>query len=149
MMLIKKIIAYIILCLTTSISYAQPDEKIDELGQTIQINTRLHAFIGKPIWTLIIRDIDHGQNIPYIFDIRKGGNHWIALTHGRNYLITASRVQIETYWSRYNKYKNYRINNFCNLESNGKIIRGRSMYITIEGILSPYTNTYTCHLSSW
>ncbi|MBX3708406.1 MAG: hypothetical protein KIT56_07130 [Gammaproteobacteria bacterium] len=130
-------------------SYAQYDERLDGLGQVIQINTRFRSFVGKPTWTLIIRDIDHGQNIPYLFDIRRGGNHWVAFTYGRNYLITASRLQIETYQSRYNKYKNYRIKNFCNLESNGRIIRGRSMYITIEGHLSPYSNTYVCHVSTY
>lgn len=135
------------LSLCSSLSFAQVDENV--LGQTIQIYTRFHSFIGKPIWTLIIRDIDHNQNIPYLFDIRKGDNHWVAFTYGRNYLITVSRLQIETYRSRYNKYKNYRMSNFCNLESNGRIVRGRSMYITIDGDLSPYSNTYTCNVSSY
>ncbi|VVC76902.1 hypothetical protein AQUSIP_22290 [Aquicella siphonis] len=145
--LLVRISMFLGLCLCAPFSFAQADEEV--LGQTIQIYTRFHSFIGKPIWTLIIRDIDHNQNIPYLFDIRKGGNHWVAFTFGRNYLITVSRLQIETYRSRYNKFKNYRINDFCNLESNGRIIRGRSMYITIDGDLSPYSNTYTCHVSSY
>ena len=63
-MTIKKwIVRFIILmCLTTN-SFAQPD---NPLGQTIEINTRFHSFIGKPIWSLVIRDLDHNQDIPYI-----------------------------------------------------------------------------------
>lgn len=153
MMPAKKRITRLILGLGLSLltcvtaGYAQTDD--NSLGQIIQINTRLHSFVGRPIWTLIIRDIDHNQNIPYLFDFTRGGNHWIALTYGRNYLITASRLQIETYRSRYNQYKNYRMQNFCNLESNGRINRGESMYITIEGDLSPYANSYTCHVSTF
>lgn len=116
----------------------------DGVGQFIQITTRLHSFVGKPTWLLIIRDVDHNQNIPYLFDIRRGENFWVALTYGKHYLITVSRLQIETYQSRYNKYKNYRINNFCHLESNGRIIRGESMNITLEGNLTPDTASTRC-----
>lgn len=143
----------ILLCLSTTITSAHPQDidldGIDGLGQTIEIHTRLRSFIGKPSWTLIIRDLDHGQNIPYLFDFTRGDDHWVVFTYSRNFLITASRLQIETYRSRYNKFKNYRINNFCNIESNGRIIRGNSMYITIEGDLSPYSNSYTCNVSSY
>ncbi len=137
----------ILLCLTTTIGYAQTDD--DGLGQTIQIQTYFHSWVGKPIWTLIIRDIDHNQNIPYLFDITRGENHWVVFTYSRNYLITVSRMQIETYRSHFFKYKNYRMNNFCNLESNGRIIRGESMYITLEGDLSPDTNTFSCQISRY
>lgn len=158
MMRIKQSIIHIgtaiLLCLTAPISLAHPNddaglEGIDGFGQTIQIHTRLHSFIGKPSWTLIIRDLDNGQNLPYLFDLSRGDNHWVVFTYSRNYLITASRMQIETFRSRWNRYKNYRMANFCNLESNGRIIRGKSMYITIEGDLSPYANTFTCNVSSY
>lgn len=137
---------FLTLSLFPHISHAQPD---NGLGQTIQIYTRFHSFVGKPIWTLVIRDIDHNQNIPYLYDITKGDNFWLAFTYGRNYLITASNLQIETYEGKYNIYKNYRIKNFCNLESNGRIIHGESLYITIEGNLSPRRHTYTCHISQF
>lgn len=116
----------------------------DGLGQTIQINTRFHSFVGKPSWLLIIRDIDHGQNIPYLYDISKGDNFWLAFTYGRNYLITVSNLQFSPY--RYNPYGTKKINDFCHLESNGRIIRGESMIITINGDLSPETDTFTCHV---
>ena len=134
------------LCLLAPAAYAQDD---DGLGQTIQIYTRFSSFIGKPSWLLIIRDLDHGQNIPYLFEIRKGDNFWIAFTYSRNYLVSVSNLQIETYRSRYNKFKNYQINDFCNLESAGRIIRGESLYITINGDLSPDRETYTCNVSRY
>lgn len=142
------IIFSLTLLLSGASAYAQSDED-EGLGQVIQIHTQLHSFVGKPIWSLIIRDLDHNQNIPYLFDFRTGGNQWVAFTYSRNYLITVSRLQIETYRARYNRYKNIRINDFCNLESDGRIIRGRSMTITIRGDLSPYSDSYTCDVSSY
>lgn len=119
------------------------------LGQTIQINTRLRSFLGKPSWLLIIRDVDHGENIPYLFDFSRGNNFWIAFTRSRNYLITVSNLQFSTYKSRLNEYKTYRINNFCQLESFGRIVRGQSMVINITGDLTPDSCTFSCHFSKY
>lgn len=139
-MLIKKLITCVLTllmaALTAPATYAQPGE--DGLGQTIQIYTRLHSFVGKPSWLLIIRDLDNNQNIPYLYDITRGDNFWLAFTYGRNYLITVSNLKFDPYMRK--------INNFCNLESNGAIIRGESLYITINGDLSANTNTYTCNV---
>ena|SRR3990167_3243662 len=130
------------------ICYAQEmDDGDNGVGQTIQINTRFHSFTGKPSWLLIIRDIDHNENIPYIFDIRRGTNFWVAFTYGRNYLISASTLQFSPY--RRNPYRQKKINNFCQLESHGRIQRGSSLYITITGDLSPDTTTFTCHVSKY
>lgn len=135
--------------LISTLSYAQVDGDIDGdgLGQVIQIRTRFHAFVGKPSWLLIIRDVDHGQTIPYLYDIITGENFWLALTFSRNYLITVSKLQFSPY--RHNPYATKITNNFCNLESNGRIIRGKSMIITITGELSPNPNTYTCHIMTY
>jgi len=140
-------IAIIILfsCGALSSSYAQEDGA----GQTIQIYTRLHSFIGKPSWLLIIRDLDHNQNIPYLFDIKKGNNFWVAFSYGRNYLITASELQISDYQSRKNTFKRYKIKNFCHLESNGRILRAKSLHITIDGDLSLNRDSYSCHVSQY
>ncbi|MBV9575893.1 MAG: hypothetical protein JO149_04660 [Gammaproteobacteria bacterium] len=132
--------------LLTSLSYAQSD---DGLGQIIQIQTRFHSFVGKPTWLLIIRDLDHNQNIPYWFQIRRGENTWIAFTHSRNYLIVASNLQFETYQAKENRYKKYKINNFCQLQSFGKIQRGTSLSIFISGHLSPNTDTFSCQTSTY
>lgn len=149
-MLNKKHIVYIwlffSLCITALSSYAQPD---DDFGQTIQIYTRFHSFLGKPSWLLIIRDLDHDQNLPYLFDVKRGDNFWVAFTYSRNYLITVSSLQIESYKPRMNGYAKYKTRDFCGLESNGRIIRGESMYITINGDLSPNSNSYTCHVSRY
>lgn len=141
----KSLIHFLILswCLTASVSYAA-----DGIGQTIQITTRFNAWMGKPTWLLTIRDLDHNQTIPYLFDITRGENYWVALTYGRNYLISASNLQIETYYPRRNKFKNYRIKNFCCLESQGRIHRGESLYITISGDLTPNSDTYFCNMIS-
>jgi hypothetical protein len=113
----------------------QADE--NGFGQSIQIYTRLTSFVGKPSWLLIIRDIDNNENLPYLYDFEQGDNFWLAFTFGRNYLITASNLV-------FNPYPNKKISNFCGLESNGRIIRGESLYITIQGKLTPNTNTFTC-----
>lgn len=148
---LTRIWIFFCLCLIASISSAQSDSTpayfpTNEFGQTIQIQTRLHSFLGKPTWLLVIRDLDHNQNIPYVYDFHRAENFWLAFTYGRNYLILASTLQIETYKPRENRYKKFKINNFCHLESNGRINRGTSMYLTISGHLSANTNTFSCHL---
>ncbi len=132
------------LCCLVSSVHAQNG---DGFGQTIQINTRLSSFVGRPSWLLVIRDIDHGQSIPYVFDFRKGTNYWVALTYGRNYLITASTLQFSPY--KRDPYNTKRIHNFCHLESNGRVIRGDSMYITINGYLSPRADSFSCNVARY
>lgn len=127
--------------------YAEEDG--DGIGQTIQINTRLRSFVGKPSWLIIVRDVDHGQNIPYMFDIRTGDNAWVIPTYSNNYLITVSNMQFAPY--RFYPYRMYpytsaRINNFCHLESR-HIHRNESLSITIEGKLTPNTNSFSCHVT--
>lgn len=108
----------------------------DGFGETIQIHTNLRTFVGKPSWLLIIRDLDHNQNIPYLYDFTRGSNYWVALTYGVNYEITVSEMTFNPY--------DRKIKNFCNLRSMGAIQRGTGMDIRISGDLSPNTNTYTC-----
>ncbi|WP_147277466.1 hypothetical protein [Aquicella lusitana] len=147
--MLKKYIAclcsFFLLFSMTAASYAEPD---DGVGQTIQIYTRFHTFVGRPSWLLVIRDVDHNQNIPYLFDIERGTNFWLAFTRGRNYLITISNLQFAPYKGM-PYYNTRKINNFCHLESNGRIIRGESLYITIKGNLTPNTNTFTCYVSRY
>lgn len=119
------------------------------LGQTIQINTLFHSFLGNPSWLIVIRDVNHGQNIPYLFDIRKGENTWLLFTQSKNYLIIASTLQINTYGTRHNRFKKYTLHNFCQLESHGKIMRGKSLYLTITGDLTPDADSVNCRVSSY
>lgn len=114
----------------------------DGVGQTIRINTRLRSFIGRPSWLLVIRDIDHNQNIPYVFDVNQNDNFWLAFTYGHSYVIVASTMQFAPY--KANPFRTRVIHNFCNLESRGRISRGESMQVTINGDLSPNTDNYTC-----
>jgi hypothetical protein len=135
------------LCFISTFSHAQSDG--DGIGRVIKIQTRLHSFVGKPQWLLIIRDLDHNQNIPHLYDIRKGDNHWVAFTYGQNYLITVSNLQFNTYKGSDNRFKSFKIKNFCNLQSFGSINRSVSMDILITGDLSANTATYTCHVSKY
>lgn len=136
-MLIKKLIALFLFF--PLLAFAQ-----EENGQVIQINTRFHSFVGKPSWLLIIRDLEHDLNIPYLFDIRTGTNAWTAFTNSHDYLITVSNLQFSPYTD--NPYTVRHISNFCHLESFGHIIHGQSMFITITGNLTPYRETYRCHI---
>jgi len=137
----------ITLCVLALPVLAQFDESLP--GQTIQIYTRFHAYVGKATWLLEIRDVENDQTTPIMFDILRGNNVWTIFTSSRNYLITASRVQISSYNSRGNTFKNYRINDFCHLESNGQIIRGKSLTIMIDGELTPNRDSYNCNISSY
>jgi hypothetical protein len=113
-------------------------------GQIIKIHTRLHTFLGSPSWLIVIRDVDHNQNIPYLFDIKRGENTWLLFTYGNNYLISISNMKISTYRSRYNTFGKYEISNFCQLQSGGRIVRGESMDITITGDLTSNQDTVKC-----
>lgn len=147
----KKWTAYIALLCSLCVMTPTFADEIghDGLGQTIQIYTRFHSFVGQPSLLIIIRDLDHDQNIPYVFDITRGDNFWLLFTYGRNYLISVSNLQISTYKSRYNDFGEYKINDFCHLESHGRISRGESMTITIDGDLSPNPNSITCHITKY
>lgn len=139
-----------LLCWFITHCYADDDVlNRDGFGQVIQINTYFSGWVGKPMWLLEIRDLDHGQNIPYMFDITRGNNFWIPLTFGNNYLILGSVMQIATYQSCGNSFCSFRIRNFCNLESNGRINRGESIFVNISGFLSRNRNTYTCNVSKY
>lgn len=147
MMKLKKLNIYGVLFLFLStipfVSYAD-----DGLGQLIHINTRFSSLVGRPSWLIVIRDIDHGQNLPFIYDITRSENAWVLATSGRNYEILASTLQFAPY--RYdvknNRYTQRTVNNFCGLESRGRIIRGESMTITVSGRLTPNTNTFSCNV---
>lgn len=131
-----------ILALLVSLPIMARDK--NPLGQIIHIRTRLHSFVGRPSWLLVIRDVDNGQNIPYLYDIHRGHNTWFAFTLGRNYLILASTLSFSPY-SRH-PYRSVKVHNFCHLESNGRIIRGQSLHIYLEGELSPYPERFTCNV---
>lgn len=116
-------------------------QPIDNIGQTIQIHTQLSDFKGKPSWLLIIRDIDHNQNIPYLYDFTGNNNYWAVLTYGKNYLITASEMSFSP--------SGRKIKNFCGLESMGQIQRGVSMSIYISGKLTPNPDTTICNITKF
>ena len=146
----KKLALFFILSCAVSLYAEVSHAQGDGVGQIIQINTRFRSFVGRPSWLLIIRDLDHDQNIPYVFDVNRGQNTWTAVTYSHNYLISVSNLQFSPYHNYPNRmypYTSAKINNFCHLESNGHIYRNESIYVTLSGNLTPNTNTYTCHVS--
>lgn len=133
----KKLLQMILLsfaALVSSIS-AQP---INSFGQTIQIHTNLHSFVGKPSWLLIIRDVDHNQVIPYLFDFEQNDNAWMAFSYSKNFIITTSELTISPYGRKFR--------NFCNLESMGSIQRNTSIDVYITGKISRTPGTYSCRV---
>lgn len=105
------------------------------LGQTLQINTRFRSIIGKPTWLLIIRDIDTGVVVPYLFDIRNNQDFWVAFTFARDYQVTVSELKFGPFAV---------IHNLCHLENS--ILSGKSMILTLTGDLTPSRQTARCHV---
>lgn len=131
--------------LTLFLPCAQAALLITDVGQTIQIETRLRSFVGRPTWLIEIRDVDHNATIPYIYDISTGHNQLLLLTRGHNYLITASTLHFSPYSEQ--PYCSRKIHNFCRLESHGHIMRGKSLVVRLEGHLAP--NRYRCSVTSF
>lgn len=131
-MKIKKWIAVLLgISLSCWLTFTQAQTS---LGQTLQINTRFRSIIGKPVWLLIIRDVDTGIILPYLFDIKNNQDFWVAFTFARNYQITVSELKFGPFAI---------IHNFCHLE--GGVMSGKSMILTLTGDLTPSPQTSTCH----
>lgn len=106
-----------------------------QIGQVIQINTHFRSVMGNPTWLLILRDVDSGVVIPYIYDIQDPDNFWLAINYGRSYRVTASTLKFGPYAV---------IHNFCRLEDG--ILTRQSMIVTLSGNLTPYRGSSTCHI---
>jgi hypothetical protein len=142
-------IALVLLMLGVSISaplaLAQANDENNGIGQSVQINTRIYSWLGKPTWILNIYDVDNGLYYPYVYDIRRGRNNWLAFSYGRTYRITASTMHFVTYDAHSDRFRTYTINNFCHLQT-GRNIRDESLYVSVEGDLNPYSHGYTCNV---
>jgi hypothetical protein len=110
---------------------------MDNFGHTIQLQTNLRSFVGKPSWLIIIRDIDHNQVIPYLYDFENESNAWIAFTYSKNYLITVSELSFSP--------SGRKIKNFCQLESMGAVQHG-SIQVYLTGKLTPREYTSSCQI---
>jgi hypothetical protein len=127
-MTIRKLCTFFWLGLCITSANAQ-----NPFGQTLQINTYFRSVVGNPTWLLIVRDMDTGIVLPYMFDIRNNDNFWIAFTYGHSYRITASTLK----WGPFAK-----IHNFCRLEDG--ILSRQSMIISLSGNLTPYRYSSYC-----
>lgn len=103
------------------------------LGETLQVSTHFRSIVGKPTWLLIVREVESGRVLPYVFDIRNNDNFWLAFTSGRSYRVTASSLNFGPY---------AKIRNFCNLEDG--IINGESYLVSLTGDLTPSPTSFRC-----
>jgi len=138
-----------LLCLSTQLVYAQNNPQFNPRAHSIQISADIHSVTSKSILTLIIRDIDRNINIPYVFDFTIGHQYWVVPIPSGNYFVKAAQLQIAKYQPSCNSYKNIRLDNFCNIESHGRILKGKSMQVFIEGDLTPNTSRLKCHANTF
>lgn len=115
-----------------SASYSQA---LDSIAQVLQIYTHFHCVVDKPSWLLELRDLQSGQVFPYLFDVKNNDNFWVAFTKEHDYEIVASEMKFG---------RCAEIHNFCHLENT--VLCGKSMYITLSGVISPDRRTTSCHV---
>ncbi len=129
-MTIRKLFALFWLVIGMTSAAAQ-----NPFGQALQINTHFRSILGSPTWLLIVRDVDTGVVIPYMFDIRNYDNFWIAFTYGHSYRVTVSTLKFGPFAV---------IHNFCRLEDG--ILSRRSMIISLTGNLTPNRFSSRCNV---
>jgi hypothetical protein len=134
-MAIKKICQSVLLsaCLISMLNVHAQDSPF---GQTFQINTRLNSFVGKPSWLIIIRDVQSGQVMPYLYDFNSTDNFWLGFTYGHAYQVTVSELEFGP--------PNATIHNFCHLQDG--ILDRQSFSVTVTGDLTPNRRTSFCHV---
>jgi hypothetical protein len=115
--------------LCTSSLYAQA-------AQTLTIYTHFKEIVGNPSWLLVLRDMNSGEVLPYLFDIKHEDNFWLAFSKEHAYRVTASVLKFPPYAT---------INNFCGLQDG--VLKGKSMYITLKGTISPDPRTSKCYVT--
>lgn len=135
---VKKILPLVLLsaCLLNSFPLKAQD---NPLGQTFQINTRLHSYTGKPAWLIIINDIDTGQVTPYFFPIYETENFWFTFTFAHHYRISISDLQFGP--------PDAVIHNFCHLKNT--VFNQESVIIDLSGDLTPDKRTSFCHMQRY
>jgi len=109
-----------------------------EQTQVVQIYTNFKSVVGNPEWVLIVRDVDTGLVVPYLFEVKNQDNFWLAFTYGHNYKITASTLKFG---------EHAKINNFCELEN--CMLSGKSLYMTLTGTLTPDPRLLKCNVMKY
>jgi hypothetical protein len=137
-MTIKRIRNFRLLSLILAFILPTLAQAQNSFGEFIQINTQFYSIQGEPTWLLILRDLDTGRILPYVYEVRNNDNFWMALSRAHNYKITVSNLNFNN---------NTTIKNFCHLEN--KILHGESMTISIEGKLSRHSNTSHCYATKY
>lgn len=122
-------------CFIFSSHFARAEQAI---GQVLQINTHFSHIQGSPTWLIILRDVETQVVSPYLYDVQKRNNFWIAFTPGHTYKITVSQL-------RFGQHKV--VTNYCHLE-NGVLI-GKSKFIVVTGSLTPDRSTSHCSVTTY
>lgn len=110
----------------------------ESIAQSLQIYTHFKCVVDKPSWLLELRDMESGQVFPYLFDIHDNDNFWVAFSKEHSYRVVASEIHFG---------REAVIHNFCHLEDG--VLRGKSMFITLSGVISPDRRTTTCHVEKY
>lgn len=110
----------------------------DQIAQTLNISTHFTSIVDKPSWLLELRDMESGLVLPYLFDIRNNDNFFFAFSKEHSYRVVASVLKFGPYAT---------IKNFCKLESG--VITGKSMLISITGVLSPDPRKTFCRVNKF
>jgi hypothetical protein len=134
-MAINKICQVGLLCLcllNISSTYAEESP----FGQTFQITTRLNSYVGKPSWLIIVRDVNTGQVLPYLYDITTTDNFWLGFTFSHAYQVITSELEFGP--------PNAAIHNYCHLEDG--VLDRESFTVTVTGDLTPNRLTSHCHV---
>ncbi len=135
-MAIKKIMSQLALLCFFLPSFAFADiEASNQPQQVIQIHTNFRSIEGKPSWLLILRDVDTGQVLPYLYDIKNNDNYWLAFSLTHKYRVIGSQLKFDAMTT---------ITNFCHLE--GGILIRTSMFVTLTGNLTSRSRTSNCHV---
>jgi hypothetical protein len=134
-MAIKKIcqIALLSACVFNIFSAHAQDSPF---GQTFQINTHLNSFVGKPSWLIILRNVNTGQVLPFLYDFNSTENFWLGFTFSSAYQVTVSDLEFGP--------PNAVIHNFCHLQDG--ILDHESFTVTLSGDLTPNRRTSLCHI---
>ncbi len=128
-----KIVCQFGILLLSAFLIVLPARAENPFGQFISINTYFSCVSGSPSWLLILRDIDTGQVLPYLYDIHNENNAWLALTYGSAYQITVSTLTFGPFAI---------LHNFCGLEN--LVLRNTSLSIRLTGALTPNRAGFQC-----
>lgn len=131
-MSVKKIIK---LGLLSSLFFLSPlaQAQLEQIKHIIEIHTKLTSIVGRPTWLIVLRDMNSGHILTFMYDFILYENDWVAYSKNRKYRVVSSSLKFGP---------DIVINNFCGIQDG--ILEGTSMYITLIGAITPDPTTAKC-----